>query len=145
MSEFLPNSTGFPLEYFNYTSDQLKNLLQRKAMNRAINEDALIVLLILYVILIVTGATGNGLVCVAVARKPSMRTARNVFIINLAISDLILCLFTMPFSLVEIALKFWPLGKLKAEENKNFIITNIRLILNRIGGSNKYRSYIFHK
>ncbi|XP_064466083.1 neuropeptide F receptor-like isoform X2 [Ornithodoros turicata] len=38
-----------------------------------------------------------------------MRTARNVFIINLAISDLILCLFTMPFSLVEIVLKFWPL------------------------------------
>ncbi|XP_064466082.1 neuropeptide F receptor-like isoform X1 [Ornithodoros turicata] len=76
---------------------------------RAISEEALAGLLVAYAVLILTGATGNGLVCVAVARKPQMRTARNVFIINLAISDLILCLFTMPFSLVEIVLKFWPL------------------------------------
>ncbi|XP_064466084.1 neuropeptide F receptor-like [Ornithodoros turicata] len=77
---------------------------------RAIDGDALVGLLVAYVVLIILGAMGNCLVCVAVARKPRMRTARNMFIINLAISDLVLCLFTMPFSLVEIVLKFWPLG-----------------------------------
>ncbi|RWS00234.1 neuropeptide F receptor-like protein, partial [Dinothrombium tinctorium] len=39
-----------------------------------------------------------------------MRTERNVFIINLAISDLLLCLFTMPFTLFQIVLRYWPLG-----------------------------------
>ena len=85
--------------------------LEQFTHNKAIDDTSLITLLIFYAILIVFGVTGNGLVCAAVARKPSMRTGRNVYIINLAISDLLLCLFTMPFSLVEIALKFWPLGK----------------------------------
>ncbi|XP_013777923.1 neuropeptide F receptor-like [Limulus polyphemus] len=93
----------------NITEHLLKKL-QSYVNNRAINDSALTVLLLAYVLLILAGASGNGLVCMAVARKPQMRTSRNVFIINLAISDLILCLFTMPFSLVEIVLKFWPLG-----------------------------------
>ncbi|OQR78601.1 neuropeptide F receptor-like [Tropilaelaps mercedesae] len=81
---------------------------KRKVM--AIKELPLVFLLTLYSLLIMTGAIGNGLVCMAVARKPAMRTARNVYIINLAISDLILCLFTMPFTLVELILRYWPLG-----------------------------------
>lgn len=78
--------------------------------NRAIDENWLIGLVIAYVILIIAGAIGNGLVCIAVARKPAMRTERNMLILNLAISDLFLCFFTIPFSLVEIAVRFWPLG-----------------------------------
>lgn len=85
--------------------------LQGYMTNKAIGDTSFGYLLTAYISLIILGATGNGLVCLVVARKPSMRTARNVFIINLAISDLILCLFTMPFSLVEIALKYWPLGE----------------------------------
>lgn len=96
----------------NFSHFHLLEKLHQLMSNRAIDDSALIGLLTAYVILILIGATGNGLVCLAVARKPQMRTARNVFIINLAISDLILCLFTMPFSLVEITLKFWPLGEL---------------------------------
>ncbi|XP_076363829.1 neuropeptide F receptor-like [Tachypleus tridentatus] len=94
----------------NISEIQLIAKLQRFVSNRTVDYPSLIGLLVAYVVLIITGATGNGLVCMAVARKPQMRTARNVFIINLAISDLILCLFTMPFSLIEIVLKFWPLG-----------------------------------
>lgn len=111
---FYDNTTGeriIPIE--GNDTENLTNLirkLQPYMSNRAIDDVALVCLLIAYVLLIITGASGNGLVCMAVARKPAMRTARNVFIINLAISDLILCLFTMPFSLVEIMMKFWPLG-----------------------------------
>lgn len=79
--------------------------------NRAIGSDALLALLIGYILLIALGAIGNGLVCIAVFRKPSMRTPRNLFILNLAISDLTLCLITMPFTLIEIAFKYWTLGK----------------------------------
>lgn len=48
---------------------------------------------------------------VSVARKPAMRTARNIFIVNLAVSDLLLCVVTMPLTLVEILTKYWPLGQ----------------------------------
>ncbi|XP_022671227.1 neuropeptide F receptor-like isoform X2 [Varroa jacobsoni] len=95
------------------TEHRIKAMLENmmdKTKIMAIEEIPLIILLTFYSVLIMTGAIGNGLVCVAVARKPAMRTARNVYIINLAISDLILCLFTMPFTLVELILRYWPLG-----------------------------------
>ena len=39
-----------------------------------------------------------------------MRTARNMFIATLAISDLTLCLFTVPMTLADILTKYWPFG-----------------------------------
>ena len=39
-----------------------------------------------------------------------MRTPRNIFIINLAISDLTLCLFTQPFNLMKVCMSTWTLG-----------------------------------
>lgn len=86
-------------------------MVNKFSESKAIDDTSLIILTVSYAILIIFGVVGNGLVCAAVARKPAMRTGRNVYIINLAISDLLLCLITMPFSLVEISVKFWPLGK----------------------------------
>lgn len=107
----LLTTIGLVRPNLNYTSAEVMEKLSQKINTRAIDEAPLICLLVAYSILITTGAVGNGLVCIAVARKPAMRTARNIYIINLAISDLILCLFTMPFSLLEIVLKYWPLGQ----------------------------------
>lgn len=56
----------------------------------------------LYSVFIVLGFLGNCLILWAVLGRESMRTARNVFIVTLAISDLVLCLFTMPSTLWEV-------------------------------------------
>ncbi|CAG7786981.1 unnamed protein product [Allacma fusca] len=64
-----------------------------------------------YSLLIVFGAIGNSLVVSAVIRKATMRTARNMFIINLAVSDLLLCVITMPLTLMEVLTVHWPLGR----------------------------------
>jgi hypothetical protein len=93
--------------------------LEQFINNRALDKKSLIALVMVYAILIFIGTLGNGLVCVVVARKPKMRTSRNLFIINLAISDLLLCFFTIPFSLVEISTKYWPFGK-------NFLSFNLK-------------------
>ena len=37
-------------------------------------------------------------------------TTRNVFIANLALSDLLLCCFTMPLTLVDLVTLYWHLG-----------------------------------
>lgn len=103
----MSNTSDVELEELNYQK------LQLYKTNRAISSDVLLTLLIGYILLIALGAIGNGLVCMAVYRKPNMRTPRNLFILNLAISDLTLCLITMPFTLIEIAYKYWTLGKLK--------------------------------
>lgn len=78
--------------------------------NRKVEGPLLVLIVTVYVALIALGAVGNSLVVLAVIKKPAMRTARNVFIINLAISDLVLCLATTPFTLVEILTQYWPLG-----------------------------------
>ena len=36
---------------------------------------------------------------------------RNVFIANLAISDILLCLFTIPLALVDIITAYWNFGQ----------------------------------
>ena len=39
-----------------------------------------------------------------------MRTARNIFIATLAVADLMLCLLTMPMTLLGVLTKYWPFG-----------------------------------
>ncbi len=68
-------------------------------------------LIVAFAVLILFGATGNGLVCYVVWRNPHMRTPRNIFIINLAISDLTLCLFTQPFNLMKASMSKWYFGE----------------------------------
>ncbi|XP_033757601.1 neuropeptide F receptor-like [Pecten maximus] len=69
-----------------------------------------IIFITCFAVLIIFGAVGNGLVCYVVVKNPHMRTPRNIFIINLAISDLTLCLFTQPLNLYRLLNNQWLLG-----------------------------------
>ena len=40
-----------------------------------------------------------------------MLTPRNIFIANLALSDLFLCTFTMPLTLMDLLNKYWTWGQ----------------------------------
>ena len=60
------------------------------------------VLITIYAAFIVVGILGNLLIVSAVHLRPDMRTARNVFIVTLALSDLVLCIFTMPTTLAQV-------------------------------------------
>ncbi|XP_047112083.1 neuropeptide F receptor-like [Schistocerca piceifrons] len=87
-------------------------VLAQFSSNRKLDDPAAFYALVAaYSLLIAVGAAGNSLVVCAVVRKPAMRTARNMFIVNLAVSDLLLCLVTMPLTLMEILTKYWPLGR----------------------------------
>ena len=41
----------------------------------------------------------------------AMLTTRNVFIANLAVSDILLCSFTLPLTLVDLLNNYWTLGE----------------------------------
>lgn len=58
----------------------------------------------------VSGLTANLLVSFVVARRPQMHTPRNLYIVNLTVSDMTLCLICMPFTLVGILGRQWSLG-----------------------------------
>ena len=61
-------------------------------------------------VVISIGTCGNLLVITAVTRQPALRSRGNAFILNLAVSDLLLCLVTMPLTLIELLNDHWLLG-----------------------------------
>ncbi|KAG8283452.1 hypothetical protein J6590_016712 [Homalodisca vitripennis] len=58
------------------------------------------------------GLFANLVVSFVVARRPQMHTARNLFIVNLTLSDMTLCVICMPFTLLKIIRREWSMGEL---------------------------------
>ena len=63
-----------------------------------------------YSVVIFFGTCGNLLTIIAILRNPQMRTVRNFFILNLALSDFLICTVTGPVTLYTILYMFWPFG-----------------------------------
>ncbi|XP_058473664.1 neuropeptide FF receptor 2-like [Solea solea] len=64
-----------------------------------------------YLLIFVVCMVGNGVVCFIVLRRKNMRTVTNLFILNLAISDLLVGIFCMPTTLVDNIITGWPFGR----------------------------------
>nr|XP_015201730.1 PREDICTED: neuropeptide FF receptor 1 [Lepisosteus oculatus] len=61
-----------------------------------------------YVLIFFLCMTGNSLVCFIVLKSKQMRTVTNIFILNLAISDLLVGIFCVPTTLVDNLITGWP-------------------------------------
>ncbi|XP_071492594.1 QRFP-like peptide receptor [Diadema antillarum] len=69
-----------------------------------------ILLITCYTIIFVLALGGNLLVIFVVTRKKYMQTAINIFFASLAVSDLLIAVFCIPFTLVEVVTVDWILG-----------------------------------
>ncbi|XP_049869958.1 RYamide receptor-like [Pectinophora gossypiella] len=68
---------------------------------------------VMYSAVFVVALLGNGLVCWVVQTSPRMKTVTNYFIVNLAVGDILMTLFCVPFTFVStLALRYWPFGAL---------------------------------
>ncbi|KAG7462120.1 hypothetical protein MATL_G00199280 [Megalops atlanticus] len=54
----------------------------------------------LYSLIFLLSVLGNALIITVLVRNGRMRTVTNLFLLSLAVSDLMLCLFCMPFTLI---------------------------------------------
>lgn len=59
------------------------------------------VFIVSYLLIFAVCMVGNGVVCFIVLRSKNMRTVTNLFILNLAISDLLVGIFCMPTTLLD--------------------------------------------
>ena len=73
--------------------------------NQAVSDATLYLLATFYALVIVCSVVGNVLVITAVFKSPNLRKTNNVLIVNLAISDLLLCTIVSPGTLMEILYK----------------------------------------
>lgn len=69
-----------------------------------------LILAFAYGILIIISFFGNSIVCYVILRNRRMYTVTNFFIANMAMSDLILTLFNVPFNIAKHLLDSWPFG-----------------------------------
>ncbi|KFW11326.1 Neuropeptide FF receptor 2, partial [Fulmarus glacialis] len=70
------------------------------------------VFIVSYLLIFLLCMVGNGAVCFIVLRSRHMRTVTNLFILNLAVSDLLVGIFCMPTTLLDNIIAGWPFGSL---------------------------------
>ncbi|XP_076467575.1 cholecystokinin receptor type A-like [Babylonia areolata] len=66
--------------------------------------------IVLYTLIFLLAVVGNLLVLITLFQNKRMRTVTNVFLLNLALSDLLLAVFCMPFTLVPVLLRNFIFG-----------------------------------
>lgn len=86
-------------------------------------EEKLIISVFLAVIIL--GFFGNILVVWTVLFNKHMRTSNNLFILNLAISDLTLCIFSIPFNVYKVLRHTWIFGEFLCKFAPFFQATNV--------------------
>lgn len=92
-------NTTTPSGYMSPENDLLKN------------PAIVFVLSLLYVIAFLLGMFGNFLVCFVVCRQRTMQTVTNFFITNLAVADVLLCLFCVTLTPTYTFVGKWMFGK----------------------------------
>ncbi|XP_054156871.1 neuropeptide Y receptor type 2-like [Oppia nitens] len=100
----------------NVTMDELKSQVLNKIIVDFANRDHIFdgltetVLKIAYTLLILTGIVANVLVIGIIVANKKLMTSNNLLLLNLFVSDILLCIFCMPFTLLAITRRSYPFG-----------------------------------
>ncbi|RWR99690.1 gastrin/cholecystokinin type B receptor-like protein [Dinothrombium tinctorium] len=74
--------------------------------------ETILTMILPYVCIFILAVVGNILVIITLAVNRRMRSVTNAFLINLAVSDLLLGVFCMPFSLIGLLMKQFIFGSI---------------------------------
>lgn len=101
-----PESNAMSVDNGGHYADGEYDLVMTSTLLRA-------VFFSLYAVIFVVGVSGNSLVILVVWRNKSLQTITNIFITNLAASDILMCLLAIPFTPISGLLTDWIFGKVK--------------------------------
>lgn len=101
VSELLHNSSAPQNTTGNYTAGQVTevNLVEILGPKRS---PVFFPVSSIYLFIFLTGLSGNLLTCVVIARHKKMRNPTNLYLVSLALSDLLVLLFGMPLEIYEL-------------------------------------------
>ncbi|EAT40343.2 AAEL007924-PA, partial [Aedes aegypti] len=104
------NVTFSPVEQSGRNSSG-QALMQDNTSDVVTNEMVQVVFCLLYSSIFILGIFGNVLVCYVVFRNKAMQSVTNLFITNLALSDILLCVLAVPFTPSYTFFGRWIFGK----------------------------------
>ena len=106
MDDFLLDS------HINLT-DAFENIDFTVERNKPITEEIWfrVVFIVSYCLIFIVGISGNIGVLVAIFRKKVMRNMTNILIANMAIFDILVCLFDIPFTQAVVFINSWIFGE----------------------------------
>ncbi|XP_076844053.1 somatostatin receptor type 2 isoform X2 [Brachyhypopomus gauderio] len=79
------------------------------ASNPTLDQTSSVVITFMYFVVCAVGLCGNALVIYVILRYAKMKTVTNIYILNLAVAD-VLCMLSLPFIAIQLALIHWPFG-----------------------------------
>ncbi|KAL7870135.1 hypothetical protein AOLI_G00141230 [Acnodon oligacanthus] len=98
-NSFFPgNESDFGLEDYSHNKTQT-----------AFDSTGSVVITFMYFVVCAVGLCGNALVMYVILRYAKMKTVTNIYILNLAVAD-VLCMLSLPFIAIQLALLHWPFG-----------------------------------
>ncbi|XP_021002775.2 neuropeptide Y receptor type 6-like [Parasteatoda tepidariorum] len=111
--ELIPPDTNISfLPRLNFSFDDAVKEVERHLSNdRMFSRVTEVILIIIYTIIILTGIFCNVVIAGIIIRKTTFGRTKYPFVINLNVSDLILCLFCIPFTLIALLRRNWILGE----------------------------------
>lgn len=77
--------------------------------DRSFNKTSTVVITCMYFLVCTVGLCGNALVIYVILRYAKMKTVTNIYILNLAVAD-VLFMLGLPFIAIQLALVHWPFG-----------------------------------
>ncbi|XP_070539590.1 prolactin-releasing peptide receptor-like [Ptychodera flava] len=101
------NKTSIDHAFSGYVSDYFDSIYKRSSDHPAFRW----IFILIYTVIIILGVFGNIMVCIAVKRNRSLHTPTYVFICNLSVSDVAVCLLCLPLTLVYTLTDTWLFGK----------------------------------
>ena len=106
---------GFPLTIYGNSTNQINSVLNLSSSSNhsqqsLVNTASSVVPL--YSVIFLLAVIGNSLVILTLVQNKRMRTITNLFLLNLAVSDLFLGVFCMPFTLVGMLLRDFIFGEI---------------------------------
>lgn len=106
----LPNLTEEPLMYDSFIlGNESTEPNGTYTGDNTFNQTSTMVITFLYFLVCGIGLCGNALVIYVILRYAKMKTVTNIYIMNLAVAD-VLFMLGLPFIAIQLALVHWPFG-----------------------------------
>uniref|UniRef100_A0A1A8J3V5 Somatostatin receptor type 2 n=4 Tax=Nothobranchius TaxID=28779 RepID=A0A1A8J3V5_NOTKU len=83
--------------------------MTRSSADPTFNRTSTVVITCMYFLVCAVGLCGNALVIYVILRYAKMKTVTNIYILNLAVAD-VLFMLSLPFIAIQLALVHWPFG-----------------------------------